>query len=219
METPVCIVNLKTYEAGSGDAAINTALACEKVARQEDVNVAVAVQNADIDRVTSRVDIPVLAQHIDPAGYGSNTGKDIAETLAFNGASGVLINHSEDQVPLEAIEGAVERAKEVGLTAIVCVDAPELGGNVSRFDPDFVAYEPPELIGGNVSVADAKPGLVQEAVEEASATVLCGAGIKSGTDVEQALGLGTEGVLVASGVVKADDPEEALRGLVEGMQG
>lgn len=219
MDTPLCIVNLKTYAEGSGKAAVDTALVCEKVARQEDATVAVAVQNADIDRIASRVDIPVLAQHLDPEGHGSNTGKDVADTLAFNGADGALINHSEDQVPIEAIEGAVERAREAGLTSIVCVDAPELGGRVSRFGPDFVAYEPPELIGGDVSVADAKPGLVQEAVEEASVTVLCGAGIKSGADVAQALELGAEGVLVASGVVKADGPETALRGLIEGMQG
>ena len=43
---------------------------------------------------------------------------------------------------------------------------------------------------------------------------LCGAGVKNGADVAKALELGTEGVLLASGVTKADDPIAVLRDLV-----
>ncbi|MFB6077278.1 MAG: triose-phosphate isomerase, partial [Candidatus Nanohaloarchaea archaeon] len=85
------------------------------------------------------------------------------------------------------------------------------------FDPDFVAFEPPELIGGDVSVASAKPELIEAAVENAATTVLTGAGVKDSDDVETALDLGTDGVLVASGVVKADDPAAAMTDLVSGF--
>lgn len=217
MDTPVLIVNFKTYEEGSGEDAVDLALKCEKVSKQEEVEIAVAVQNSDIFRVSEKVDIPVLSQHVDPEGYGSNTGSDIAETLDFNGADGSLVNHSEDQVPLEEIEGNVKRLEENGMEAVVCIDVPEMGERVSRFDPDFVAFEPPELIGGDVSVSEAQPELIEAAVEESSSTVLTGAGVKDSEDVEAALELGTEGVLVASGVVKADDPEEAVRELVSGF--
>ncbi|MDY6776574.1 MAG: triose-phosphate isomerase [Candidatus Nanohaloarchaea archaeon] len=217
METPLLIVNFKTYEKGSGENAEELAIQAEKVARQEDAEVAVAVQNADIDRVSDKAEIPVLAQHLDPEGYGSNTGSDVAETLAFNGASGTLINHSEDQVSIDTIEEDVERAEDAGLETVVCIDDPEMAERVSDYDPDFIAFEPPELIGGEVSVSDAKPGLVREAVENSSVDVLTGAGVKSREDVEAALDIGTEGVLVASGVAKADDPEEAMRGLVSGF--
>jgi len=44
--------------------------------------------------------------------------------------------------------------------------------------------------------------------------VLCGAGIKTGKDVAAALDLGADGVLLASGVVKAKDQAAALRDLV-----
>jgi len=40
--------------------------------------------------------------------------------------------------------------------------------------------------------------------------ILCGAGITTGEDVYAALKLGAEGVLVASGVVKAPRPEDVL---------
>ncbi len=218
METPTVIINLKTYEQGSGDGALEMAYVCDRVAAQEDASVAVAVQNADMARIAPRVDVPVLAQHVDPAGYGSHTGSDVAETLAYNGADGVLINHSEDQASLDVIEGSVDRAHDAGLETVVCVDAPELAETVSKFKPDYVAFEPPELIGGDTSVSTAQPELVEEAVDRSSRTVLCGAGVKDADDVAAALELGTAGVLVASGVVKAADPAAALRDLVSGMQ-
>jgi triosephosphate isomerase len=45
--------------------------------------------------------------------------------------------------------------------------------------------------------------------------VLCGAGITKGEDVGSALKLGTKGVLVASGVVKAKDPYKVLLNFAE----
>lgn len=216
-QLPIILVNLKTYDKGSGKQALEIAYICEKVAHQENVNIAVAVQNADISRIAEKVEIPVFAQHIDPVTPGSTTGKDVAETLTFNGADGVIINHSEDQVSLENIETSVKRAKKNGLQTVACIDVPKMGAEVSAFKPDFIAFEPPELIGGNVSVSSAEPELVEDAVDQSSGTVLCGAGIKDGEDVKNALELGTDGVLIASGIVKAKHPEDALRDLVSGI--
>jgi triosephosphate isomerase len=47
-----------------------------------------------------------------------------------------------------------------------------------------------------------------------SIPVLCGAGISTGEDVESARDLGASGVLLASGVAKAAEPESVLRDLV-----
>ncbi|MDY6770043.1 MAG: triose-phosphate isomerase [Candidatus Nanohaloarchaea archaeon] len=217
MDTPVLIVNLKTYRSGSGRAALDIAAACDRVARETGAAVAVAPQTADIDRVSDAVDIPVLAQHVDPVEYGSNTGACLAETAAYNGAAGTLINHSERQLPADDVAAAVERAQDAGLETVVCAESPELAGELSAAGPDYVAFEPPELIGGDVSVASAQPGLVEDAVERSDVPVLTGAGVKGTDDVAAALELGTRGVLVASGVVKADDPEDAVRDLVSGF--
>jgi len=218
MKTPILIINLKTYEDGSDDDAARIANSCEQVAQATDTSIAVAVQNADLHRIANAVNIPVLSQHLDPHEYGSNTGKDIAETLAYNGADGVLINHSEDQLPINTVQDATRRAHDNGMTTVVCVDKPENVGSVDAADPDFIAYEPPELIGGDISVSDAEPELVQQTVNKTTTPVLCGAGINDTDDVTDALQLGTDGVLVASGVVKAADPEQALRELVAGFQ-
>lgn len=217
MQTPVLIVNCKTYEAASGAEARKLAYTCEKVAEQTGAEIAIAPQNADIGRLAEKVSIPILAQHTDPEGYGSNTGSDIIETLAYNGADGTLINHSEDQVSLDTIETVIKRSRKKDIETVVCVDEETLADNAADFKPDYIAYEPPELIGGDTSVSEAKPEVLESVIEtvDGRAPVLTGAGVKTQDDVRKALELGSEGILVASGVIKADDPEQALRDLVE----
>ncbi|MDD1647511.1 MAG: triose-phosphate isomerase, partial [Methanomicrobiales archaeon] len=85
--------------------------------------------------------------------------------------------------------------------------------------PDYVAIEPPELIGSGISVATADPEIIRRSVAAArkvnpDVKVLTGAGIQSGECVKIALELGTAGVLLASSVVKAQDPAVVLRDLV-----
>ena len=51
-----------------------------------------------------------------------------------------------------------------------------------------------------------------------SVPVLCGAGVKDCKDVAVAIKLGAVGVLVASHVVKAEDPAEILLELARGIK-
>ena len=119
---------------------------------------------------------------------------------------------------------SVPRCRELGLEVIACADDIVEAETLAKLSPDYIAIEPPELIGGDVSVTTANPEIVSGAVERIRAAnpnvgVLCGAGVKSRKDVAKALELGTVGVLLASGVVKAKDPEAALRDLVKGLPG
>ena len=52
---------------------------------------------------------------------------------------------------------------------------------------------------------------------EPNVGVLCGAGITRGEDLKAALDLGSEGVLLASGIIKAKDQQKALEDLVAGI--
>jgi len=86
--------------------------------------------------------------------------------------------------------------------------------------PDMIAIEPPELIGSGIPVSKAKPEVVSGTIDlvrqvNRDVVVLCGAGITRGEDVEAALKLGTEGVLVASGIVKAKDQYGAVMEFAE----
>jgi len=97
----------------------------------------------------------------------------------------------------------------------VCASTARLAAAVALSEPDMVAIEPPELIGSGRAVSKERPEVVTESVERIRAVnsrvkILCGAGITTGDDVHAALKLGTQGVLVASGVVKAPKPEGVL---------
>jgi triosephosphate isomerase len=224
ISTPVIIVNYKTYEKGYGANALKLTKILEKVAEETKASCAVVVCPTDIFNISNECSLPVFAQHMDPIGFGSNTGFILPEAVKEAGAVGTLINHSEHRLKLADIEECVRRAKDVGLITCICTNNLETSKAASLLNPDFVAVEPPELIGGDISVSKAQPELVSGTVDAIKSVsphvkVLCGAGVKNGEDVKKALELGSEGVLLASGVVKAEDVEARIRDLIGGLGG
>ena len=214
---PLVIINFKAYVEAQG--AIELALKCEEVDSNAEIIVAPAI--SDLSLVRTAVHIPVFSQHVDDVEAGAYTGHVTVSSIQAHGAVGTLINHSERPVSLEHIRNAVKLCKEKKLISVVC--APSLDAIrtvLGACAPDFIAYEPPELIGGNVSVTSAKTEIIRKAAEivhEKKSKLLCGAGIKTGKDVRMALKLGCAGVLVSSGVVKAEDPKKALMDLVKAL--
>jgi triosephosphate isomerase len=210
------IVNFKTYAEATGRKAVDLAEKAEKVGRETRVYMGVAPQFADIARVAEAVDIPVFAQHIDPVKPGNYTGHVLAESVKEAGAIGTLINHSERQLKLSDINEVISIAQENGLLSVVCANDPDVSVAVATLRPQVIAVEPPELIGTGIPVSKAKPEVITNTVKlvrevNRKVTILCGAGISHGEDVTEALKLGTQGVLVASGIVKAKDPYKILR--------
>jgi len=217
------LVNFKTYLEATGKQAVELALKMEKVGEETGVNVGVAPQFCDIEQVAAKVRIPVFAQHIDAIIPGAFTGHVLAESVIAAGASGTIINHSERNLKLPEIEKSVQHARDVGLTTVVCAGSARLGAAVALSEPDMVAIEPPELIGSGRAVSKEKPEVITESVRRIRAVnsqvkILCGAGITTGEDVYAALRLGTQGVLVASGIVKAPVPERVLRDFCEAVR-
>jgi triosephosphate isomerase len=209
------LVNLKAYAADP----LEIATAVRDVAADSGVRIAVSPQATHLERV-AETGVETWAQHVSPVEPGSHTGSTLAEAVAEAGAAGTLINHSERRLGLADIDGALDAADRANLETIVCANNPEQIGAAAALGPDAVAVEPPELIGGDVSVSQADPDIVEDAVAAAKAvdesvSVLCGAGVSTGEDLAAAGKLGAEGVLLASGVAKADDPHEALTGLLE----
>lgn len=216
---PTIIVNFKAYREVEGEAALRIALDCQAVAEESGVSIIACPPMTELSRVAGAVKIPVMAQHADPKSPGSATGWVTPEMVRASGAVGTLVNHSEHKMPQIDIAKVVASCKKIGLRTCICADTAEATGRMSELRPDMVAVEPPELIGGEVSVTEARPEVVSDAVSaarrvDASVPVLCGAGVKTGKDVRRALELGAKGVLLASGVVKAKDPRKALQDLV-----
>ncbi|MFC6835833.1 triose-phosphate isomerase [Halomarina ordinaria] len=211
------LVNLKAYPCDP----VAVAEAAATVADDTGTRVAVAPQAAHLSAVAA-TGVETWAQHVSGVDHGSHTGSTLASAVADAGAVGTLLNHSERRLRLAAIDAGLRAAEDAGLETVVCANNPPQVGAVTALGPDMVAVEPPELIGTGTPVSQADPDVVEEAVAAAGRVdddvpVLCGAGISTGDDLAAARDLGSEGVLLASGVAKADDPEAALRDLVSGI--
>ncbi len=223
LQSPMIIVNFKTYLESTGQRALTLAKQAEKAATETGACIIVAPQFADIAKIASTVEIPVFAQHIDPIKPGNCTGHILPEAVKAAGAVGTLINHSERQLKLSEIDAIIALTREKGLISCVCANNPSVSAATAAMGPNIVSIEPPELIGTGIAVSKAKPEVVTNTVRlvhkvDPNMTILCGAGISQREDVAVALKLGTRGVLVASGIVKAKDPYTVLRAFAEATE-
>lgn len=216
-------VNFKTYEKGTGVNAVTLALVLEKVAKENGVKIIPVVQASDVYEIVQSSRLEIWVQAIDPIDYGAHTGAVVPEAVYEDGAAGTFLNHSENRfADFNELKKANKRAQEVGLkTLIFSGDLSELE-NVIKLKPTYVSYEPPELVGSReTSVAQSRPDIISKAVEiskEHDLPLIVGAGIKSQHDVRKSLELGAVGVVVASDIVTAENPEEEILDLVEGFK-
>ncbi|MCQ8893892.1 MAG: triose-phosphate isomerase [Methanolinea sp.] len=219
MGRPFILINLKTYAEGSGQRAHAIAGAAQQVADEAGVDIGLAPSYMNIHPLSMHYSLPVYAQHVDPLPPGAHTGSVTVEAIREAGAVGSLVNHSERRLTLADIEACVSRLREARLVPIVCTNNVPTSAAAAALSPGYVAIEPPELIGGDVSVSTANPGIITGTVEAVrkvnpDVRILTGAGIHSGKCVRTAIDLGTDGVLLASSVVKAKAPISVLRDLV-----
>ena len=219
---PIIIVNLKTYEQGYGADGFELCKIMEEISIEHNVNLAAAVSAIDLVDYADNLKIPIFAQHVDGVNYGSNTGSILPEAVRYSGAVGTLVNHAECQMSWEEIEKTINRCKELDLTTVLCTADIASSEKGSNLNPDMIAVEPPELIGGDISVSTAKPEIISDTVEvvkkiNSNISVLCGAGVKNQEDVSKAISLGSEGILLASGVVKSSEPRKVLLDLIKGL--
>lgn len=220
MRVPPVIVNFKVYSETEGTRAITLGKICQKVSKESGVEIAICPPMISLGVISHALEIPVYSQNVDPLKPGSGTGFVTPSMLHSTDVKGTLVNHSEHMQPTESIRKCVEMCRELGLATCVCAESVDRARELAAFSPDMIAVEPPELIGGDVSVTSAEPKVVSGTVEavhevDPGISVLCGAGVKTGEDVRAAMDLGAKGVLLASGVVKSKDPEAALRDLIK----
>ncbi|MEJ2126417.1 MAG: triose-phosphate isomerase [Candidatus Bathyarchaeota archaeon] len=222
VKVPIIIVNYKTYLESTGKKAVTLSKIADHVSKETGVAIGVAPQFIDLKAVADAVSIPVFAQHIDPIKPGSSTGHILIEAVKEAGAVGTLVNHSERRLKLFDIDAIITKTKENGLCSVVCTNNSAVSAAAAALNPDMVAVEPPELIGSGIPVSQAQPEVVTGTVElvkriNPDVITLCGAGISKAADVGSALRLGTKGVLVASGIVKAKDPKQVLTEFAEAI--
>lgn len=217
---PILVINFKTYLKATGEKAVKLAKICEEVAKETKTNIWLAVQVADIYRITQKVSIPVFSEHVDYQEPDSHTGSILPEDIKSNGAIGTLLNHSEHRISLKDIERTIKRCKENNLKTLICIENVSEAKKVAKFKPDYIAYEAKSLIGTGKSISKYKPDNVKKFVQEIKRInpkiiLLTGAGVSTGEDVKAALELGTRGALLASAVTNAKNPKKVLLDLAD----
>jgi len=202
------IINLKNYLEIGGNESIKFARKATGARKKYDVDIIIAPPLSSLLAVSNITKLPVVSQHVDDESVGPTTGFIVPEIIKSCGAVGSLINHSEHKIDLLTIKNLVKRLRGLDLISIVC--AADIGevNNISGLSPHYIAIEPPELIGNGIAVSRANPSIISNSVKAVRSNspttrVLCGAGIINKSDVTQALDLGADGILVASGIIKS----------------
>ena len=219
---PLIVVNFKTYETAMGAKAVELAKAMER-ASNSNVRMVAVVSAFDLHSVQQAAPtLEIWSQHLDPVGKGSFTGWLQPDNAIERGAKGTIINHAEHKVNIKHVK---ELMNQLPSSFPICACAADVdeAHQLAELGPTFIAVEPPELIGGDISVTTADPTIVSDTVTAVQSInpdvrVLCGAGVKDGDDVRTAVELGAHGVLLASGVTKAKNVEDVLANLVAGLE-
>jgi triosephosphate isomerase (TIM) len=217
------ILNLKNYPEVLGEGSQRIAEAAQGVSSKTGTRIIVAPPGPMVALVASRVRIPVFSQTVGSETGDKTTGAFLPEAVKAAGAKGTLLNHSESSRPLSELKRLVPRLRRLSLAVCLCADTTSQAVTLARLDPDYVAVEPPGLIGSGIAVSKAKPELVSRTVSKVKETgyrgkILCGAGIVSGEDVKRAVELGADGVLVSSSVVKARDWPSKIEELAHSLR-
>ena len=216
------IINCKNYDEIAGEKIIKIAKTAEKVSRKYKVPIAIAPPHHLIPLIT-KFKITVLAQHVDNKKVGSTTGFMVPEIVKKSKISGSIINHSEHKNTKKEITSLIKRLQKLKLKTVLCVKNVNEVRKYVKLNPTFIAIEPPELIGTGRAISTERPALITNAVQAVknaknSTKLLCGAGIVSGQDVSKAKELGSKGILVASGIVKAKDWEKIISEFCKGLK-
>ena len=219
------IINCKNYAEISGARMGRLARAAQKVSERHGVRIALAPPPHMAGAVAADGGVPVLAQHVDDSGVGGTTGFVVPELLKRSGVRGSLVNHSEHRVAPKTIPRLVTRLRDLGMTSVLCVRSVAEARRYSALGPDYIAIEPPELIGSGRAVSRERPELIERAVAAVRDSrpanrrtgLLCGAGLVSGEDVARAVELGSDGILVASGIIKARNWEKTISDFAKPM--
>jgi triosephosphate isomerase len=215
------IINCKNYEEIAGSKMDKFVKAAEKISKKYRVKIAIAPPQHLLSQV-SKSSLVILAQHLDNSKVGSTTGFMIPELVKKSNINGAIINHSEHRISSKDIKELVDRLKKLKMISVLCVKNVVEVKKYVKLNPDYIAIEPPELIGSGKAISKEKPELITNAaravkIVKNKTKLLCGAGIVSGDDVSKAIQLGSKGILVASGIVKSKNWDKAIEDFAKAM--
>ncbi|NLB81040.1 MAG: triose-phosphate isomerase [Clostridiaceae bacterium] len=215
IRAPFFEIGPKAYLYGEG--MLKLAKVIDKTALKYDVDIIVTPQYTDIKLLADNTErIMVFAQHMDYLPIGRGLGSVLPEAVKAAGAVGVMLNHAEKKISMDAIKKTIQRADEVGLATIVCADTVEELSEIAKLSPNLLVAEPTELIGSGQTSDE---NYVKATIETVRAInpdimVLQGAGISNGRDVYNTIMQGAQATGCTSGIIKAENPEEMVEEMI-----
>lgn len=208
---PLLIVNPKAYLYG--DELVRLARLTDELAGQFQIPTIFTAQHADLRLLSEHTrELTITAQHMDPIVPGRGMGHVLPESLVDAGARAVVLNHAEHPLTLADLDATLERAREVGLSTIVCADSDAQCRAIAHLGPDAMICEPMAAIGtGEMDAGDyveRTTAIVKDV--DPSILVIQAAGVSRGADVARVLAQGADGSGGTSGIIKHPDWREIL---------
>ena len=205
---PIIVINFKTYKQGK--RVLKLAKQIEKINK----NIIIGVQASDISELTQKTKLKIYSQHVDYMKPGRETGFILPEAIKKDKATGTFLNHSEHKLSLGVLKKTIKRCKKIRLKTLVFASSLKEAKKIARLKPYYLVIEPPELVGGKLSISKAKPELIKNIAQNLKMKFLVGAGIHSNEDVKKALEFGASGIAASSAITKSKNPVKKLRELL-----
>lgn len=208
-------VNFKNYPQAMGDNALLLIRIIEDVAKDSQLKIIPVVEPSEFKLLVGKSFLELWTQKVE-------NEQNLTE-LSDMGLSGTFLNHSMYKLDdFEELKNQNEKAKSLSIKTLIFSDTVEDLSKIGTIRPDFLAYEPPELIESpDLSVASAKAESISQAsviTKDLGIPLIVGAGIKSSDDIRKSMSLGAVGVAVSSAVVTSLDPKSVLLELAEGFK-
>jgi triosephosphate isomerase (TIM) len=204
----IIVINFKTYRQ------VNEVFKLAKAIEKIDKDIIVGVQASDIHEIVRKTKLKVYSQHADYEEKGKATGFVLPEAIKKDGVVGTFLNHSEHKLKFDVLKKTMKRCRENKLKTMVFASSIKEAMKIEKLKPDYLIYEPPELVGGKISVSRSKPEVIRKISKKLKMKFLVGAGIHSGEDVKTALNLGASGIAVSSAIANARNPGKKLKELL-----
>ena len=217
-KSPFLIVNPKSYLYGK--KSLELALAADQVAADTGLLIYFTCPYADIRMIKENTkNVVVCAQSLDPLTPGRGMGHVLPESLYEAGARAVFLNHAENSKTVAELNACIKRAKELGMTTVVCADSVAEARAVACMGADIVLSEPTDLIGTGQVADDSYTTETVKALHEIDPNVLVmiASGVSTADDCYNVIRLGADGTGATSGILNAPSPAQRVREMAEAI--
>jgi triosephosphate isomerase len=217
---PLIILNFKINPEVFGEKGMQIAKIAEKISENLGITIVLCPPIVYLAKCAEIFNIPVFSQRVDNIKNGNITGKVSVDMLTESGASGSLINHTDNLMNLDNLETVIRLSRTLRLFTTVCTSNEAISAAVTKLDPNAIAFESNEFNKTDRSEAKFNKEFIENHVkrirmENPRITPIYATDVYPQNNLKKAIELGIEGILIESTLIKAKDPYESLNGIAK----